>query len=256
MSLLKGENQMATAPRKIPQVDEFDLRTAFEETKSHLINKLNQGFTQKELTLSASYALSHKTISEIGGRLIEEYVSAILESSLRKGESFNLVPTASRSLGDFVIQYNSRETYRFYFDVKAQHLSIRERTAQHYKKMNIQAKKPGQSHPNLIAYHKAKEFFGDSNRLREDIAFLFIHYNPELVGNTVSFNLRDLSDSSICLLRDISVNNLSYGNLGKGQLQLKRVNDLQLENRTRLDFVSLIDKLANGPRKTRASGKN
>jgi hypothetical protein len=247
---------MATTPSKISQVDETVLRTAFEETKSFLINTLNQGFSQKELRLSASYALSHKTISEIGGRLIEEYVSAILESALRKGESFNLVPTASRSLGDFVIEYKSKKSYRFYFDVKAQHLSIRERTAEHYKKMNIQAKKPGESHPNLIAYHKAKEFFGDSSRLSEDIAFLFIHYNPELVGNMVSFNLRELSDSSICLLRDISANNLSYGNLGKGQLQLKRINDLKIENRTRPDFILLIDKLANGPRKTRASGKN
>jgi hypothetical protein len=57
-------------------------------------------------------------------------------------------------------------------------------------------------------------------------------------------------------LRDISANNLSYGNLGKGQLQLKRINDLKIENRTRPDFILLIDKLANGPRKTRASGKN
>jgi hypothetical protein len=235
---------------------ETGLREAFRETKFHLIHTLNEGFSQKQLKISSSFTISHKTISEIGGRLIEEYVSAILESALRNGESFKLVPTASRSLGDFVIEYTSKESYRFYFDVKAQHLSIRERTAEHYKKMKIQAKKPGESHPNLIAYHKAKEFFGDSSRLREDIAFLFIHYNPELVGNVVSFNLRNLSDSSIFLLRDISADNLSYGNLGKGQLQLKRINDLQLENRTRLDFISLIEKLAIRPRKTRASGKN
>jgi hypothetical protein len=247
---------MASVSKRIPKTDEVGLRAAFQETKSYLISKLNYGFSQEELRLSVSYALSHKTISEIGGRIIEEYVSNLLESSLYQKKSFKLVPTASRSLGDFVVEFKSKESYRFYFDVKAQHLSIREKTDEHYKNMKIQAKKPGESHPNLIAYHKAKDFFSDASRSKEDIAFLMIHYDPSVIGNEVSFNLRALSDSSIFLLRDISESNLSFGNLGKGQLQLKRINELHIENRTRNNFITLIEKLANGPRKTRASGRN
>jgi hypothetical protein len=107
----------------------------------------------------------------------------------------------------------------------------------------------------LISFEKAKDFYSDSSRAREDIAFVLIHYDPTIRGGDIDFKMKPLSIDSIFLLRDIVDQNLSFGNLGKGQIQLKRISDIKIQNRTKVEFVDFITLLASKRRSTRASGR-
>ena len=188
-------------------------------------------------------------------RFIEEYILLALEKSFRDNYSYGLGSLPFRSLGDFLIKSRAVNGPTVYFDVKAQHVSIREHTNEHYKKNNIKQSKSGGTHPNLISYQKAIEFYSDNDKLKDDIGMLFIKYDPVIENGRVTFNVLELSSSSIILLRDFSEKNLSYGNLGKGQIQLSRFNNIELHQRSKNDFISLITELKNRPRKSRKSSK-
>jgi hypothetical protein len=82
---------------------------------------------------------------------------------------------------------------------------------------------------------------------------ILVKYDPEISGSTINFKIMDFSNSSIFLLRDISTNNLSYGNLGKGQIQLSRINNLRIDERNKSEFLKTLDFLKNKPRQTRRS---
>ena len=232
------------------------LRQAFTEIQECITSELNKAIMRNPLNIASSHPIGHKTVSEVGGRFIEDYLTASLEAIFMRNERYEFLSTTSRSLGDFVVVEKQANPHRIYFDVKAQHLSIRERTYELYKEKKIDAKKPGESHPNLISYEKAREFFSDSSRSREDIAFVMIHYDPEIVGGKVNFNLKPLAQHSIFLLRDISDENLSFGNLGKGQVQLKRVSRIKNTRRSKEEFVNFISTLASKPRVTRATSRD
>ena len=232
------------------------LRQAFLEVQTCITTALNGAIARQPLNLSSNHPIGHKTVSEVGGRFIEDYLTSILESVFKSDKRYGFLSTTSRSLGDFVVAEREPNSHRFYFDVKAQHLSIRERTYEFYKEKKIDAKKPGEGHPNLISYEKAKDFFSDSSRTREDIAFVMIHYDPEIVGGKVNFNLKPLAQHSIFLLRDIGDDNLSFGNLGKGQVQLKRVSKIGVKRRGKKEFVDFISALASKPRATRAISRD
>lgn len=236
--------------------EDVALRQSFLEVQTFINAALNDAITRQPLILSSNHPVGHKTVSEVGGRFIEDYLTSILESVFKCDKRYRFLSTTSRSLGDFVVAEREPNSHRFYFDVKAQHLSIRERTYEFYKEKKIDAKKPGESHPNLISYEKAKGFFSDSSRAKEDIAFVMIHYDPEIEGGKVNFNLKPLEQHSIFLLRDISDDNLSFGSLGKGQVQLKRVSNIKIQSRSKEKFVEFISKLASKPRATRATSRD
>ena len=202
--------------------------------------------------MTSSHPLSHKTISEIGGGILEEYISKAIKESFSKNSDYFVNYLSSRSLGDFFVQSKKSAT-TIYFDIKSQHLSIREKTYEYYINNNIQQKKPGESHPNLISYQKAKDFYSSIDRQDDDIGMIFVKYDPEISGSTINFKIMDFSNSSIFLLRDISTNNLSYGNLGKGQIQLSRINNLRIDERNKSEFLKTLDFLKNKPRQTRRS---
>lgn len=231
------------------------LRQAFNEIRTRIITELNAALTGSPLILKCNHAIGHKTVSEIGGRIIEDFLTSSLETAFNKDSQYIYQSTSSRSLGDFAIEEKKSNPHRFFFDVKAQHLSIREKTLEFYREKSIDAKKPGESHPNLISFEKAKDFFSDSSRAREDIAFVMIHYDPTILRGDVNFKLRHLTDESIFLLRDIDEQNLSFGNLGRGQIQLKRINDILVQNRSKVEFIDFINQLAAKPRLSRASSR-
>ena len=232
------------------------LRKAFLEIQDCLTSELNEAILRNPLNLSSSHPIGHKTVSEVGGRFIEDYLTSSLEGFFKRHARYEFHATTSRSLGDFVVEERQSNSHRIYFDVKAQHLSIREKTYEFYKAKNIDAKKPGESHPNLISYEKAKEFFADTSRSREDIAFVMIHYDPKIVDGVVEFNLKPLDKHSIFLLRDIGDENLSFGNLGKGQIQLKRVSNINTRIRSKDEFVDFISALSAKPRATRSTSRD
>lgn len=234
---------------------DFNLRKSFKEIIGVLEVAANSAIKNTPLVIRSSHSLGHKTISEIGGRIIEEYLVDTFDNSATNNSTFSFQATSSRSLGDFAIESCSDKKHKFYFDVKAQHLSIREKTLEMYKSRMINAKKPGESHPNLISYQKVKDFYFDNERINEDIAFLMIHYDPIIRGGEVDFNIKLLTANSFFLLRDLATENLSFGNLGKGQIQLKRINSVKIQKRSKSEFVEVIDSLAIGKRASRSSSR-
>lgn len=236
--------------------EDADLRQAFTEIQDCITSELNKAIMRNPLNLSSNHPIGHKTVSEVGGRFIEDYLTSSLEGFFKNHGRYEFQATTSRSLGDFVVEERQSDAHRIYFDVKAQHLSIREKTYEFYKAKKIDAKKPGESHPNLISFEKAKDFFTDIRRSREDIAFVMIHYDPQIIDGDVYFNLKPLDKHSIFLLRDIGEENLSFGNLGKGQVQLKRISNIRVKKRSKQEFVDFISILASKPRATRATSRN
>jgi len=231
------------------------IRRDFQEITKIIINGINSYAETHPLFLECSFQIGHKTISEIGGRFLEEYILLAIKNSFHNHPKYELGSLSSRSLGDFVIRSKDEVSCAVYFDVKAQHLSIRERTLEHYMLNNIKQKKPGESHPNLISYQKAIEFYTDHNKKNDDIAMIFIKYDPAIINGKTNFNINELDSESIVLLRDLGEKNLSYGDLGKGQIQLSRINAIEVLSRSKHDFVKLIEGLKNRPRKLRNSPK-
>jgi hypothetical protein len=232
--------------------EDAEIRENFKIISDLLIVNINEFIKKQPLTMTSSHPISHKTISEIGGRILEEYISKAIKESLSKNSDYFVNYLSSRSLGDFCVQ-SKKGTTTIYFDIKSQHLSIREKTHEFYVNNNIQQKKPGESHPNLISYQKAKDFYSSIDRRNDDIGMIFVKYDPEISESIINFKIMDFSDSSIFLLRDISINNLSYGNLGKGQIQLSRINNLKMNEANKSEFLKTLDFLKNKPRKTRRS---
>jgi len=143
----------------------------------------------------------------------------------------------------------------FFVDVRCQHISIRNRTFEFYQKHGIKKKRPGESHPNLISAQKVREFYSDEELKNKDIVFMLIKYNPEIDGGTVNFNIKPIVSSQIMLLRDISTNNLTFGRLGRGQIQLSRIDAIEETIRTKNKFLELVDELENRPRKQRGTSR-
>ena len=228
-----------------------NLRGVWEETKGGIIKAVNDVIDNQPLILNSSVELSHKTISEIGGRIIEEYITKFVKHS-KFASFFEVQLLASRGVGDFKVLSKDKE---FFVDVKCQHVSIRDRTFEFYQKHGIEKNRPGESHPNLISAQKATEFYSDENLKNKDIAFLLIKYDPEIDNRTVHFNLKTISSNQVMLLRDISGKNLTFGSLGRGQIQLSRINAIEETPRTKIEFLDFIEALRNRPRKQRGTSR-
>lgn len=227
----------------------------FNKISDEIIHGFNTFIEKNPLKLECSISINHKTISEIGGRIIEEYTLLALKELFLKSKDYDFENLSSKSLGDFILSSTDKDFVKLFFDVKAQHISIREKTQTFYLEKGIKQKKPGESHPNLISYQKAIDFFTDDTKDKEDICMLFIKYDPIIENKIVNFNIIPLDKNSILLLRNIADKNLSYGNLGKGQIQLYRLYNIVTIQRTKLEFVEFINKLKNQPRKTLSTSK-
>ena len=233
----------------------MDFKDFFKSVQSETLSALNLAGSSFPLQLSASFDLGHKTVSEIGGRFIEEYVTQVLSRHFQSSAHYKFEYLSSRSLGDYKIESRTNSAFILYVDIKAQHMTIREETEKFYRQNGISQKKPGESHPNLISYEKAKEFFGDSSRVFEDIAILNVKYAPQIVGGKVDFKIQQMSPEQHFLLRTLSEDNLSFGALGKGQIQLSRLNALAFIDRDKSQFLELVQWIASRPRATRGTSR-
>lgn len=233
-----------------------DLQDFFEFARDESLAALNQARKDVPLFVTASFNLGHKTVSEIGGRFIEEYVTQNLSHFFSKHRSLRFEYLPSRSLGDFKIESKENNAKVLFVDIKAQHLTIRQETEKYYKLNNIKQKKPGESHPNLISFDKAKSFYSDASRINEDIAILSVKYIPKIRKERVDFEIQELDEGNLFLLRTLSESNLSYGSLGKGQIQLSRVNAISFEHRSKETFLKLLKKIASRPRVSRLTSSS
>jgi hypothetical protein len=234
---------------------EFD-RNVWKCIQSDALAAFHWVLRHSPLSFNPSWNISSKAVSEIGGRLIEDWLSANFEQSLRTIEqlggsqcnAMRNIPVAGRSIGDIELKFViERCSYTLYIRIMSNNTIARDETYRFYQKHGIKKPRPGKSHPNLIAFERAVDFFNTASNISSDIAIFYCRYSPIQEGTQVRFDftktLRCDSDS-LFLLRDISEKNLSpVGNLGKGQLQMKGLSEIGLKPRTRKEFLQVLSEL-------------
>ena len=136
--------------------------------------------------------------------------------------------------------YNQKE-FVFYIDIKCNYLRMRDRTFEYYQKKGIKKKKPGQSHPNIMSVEKLKTFVEDSEHVNSDIAMLFIKYDIEKTNQSFEFKIDpQLEQKCFFLLRDIEEDYFDVGSLGKGQVQMSKLDRLEFTTRGKKEFLEIV----------------
>ncbi len=231
---------MSFAP--IETKEELEVRNAWEEFVKHFKLIFHNNLSQKELSMSFSWELEYKAIGEIGGRLLEDYFVSKLEEENDKQNLITFEPVHARAMGDVkcIFIYNQKE-FVFYIDIKCNYLRMRDRTFEYYQKKGIKKKKPGQSHPNIMSVEKLKTFVEDSEHVNSDIAMLFIKYDIEKTNQSFEFKIDpQLEQKCFFLLRDIEEDYFDVGSLGKGQVQMSKLDRLEFTTRGKKEFLEIV----------------
>ena len=211
------------------------------------------------LIVTFNWPIFSKTISEIGGRLLEDWLLCHLQKAFEGAAAqsglchskYQVSPVAAREIGDVQITFEAKdERYRLFLSIKTSNLKARDETLAFYKLHGIAKKKPGESHPNLIAIERALAWYSNEQHVDAEIALLHVKYTVLLSADmkTARYVIQDdfmqpVSASRphpLMLVRDISEENLSTGALGKGQLQLHRLANLKTTERTKAEFVKFV----------------
>jgi hypothetical protein len=228
-------------------------REAWAAAHPVLVAALSWAISERPLSFTASWPISAKSISEIGGRLIEDWLISSLPDALTAASNacsphcsnFRAIAVAGRAIGDTAIQFSyAARDYTVHIDVKAANLSARDETHRFYLANSIAKKRPGESHPNLISLPRAELWYRDPQNALADLAILYCGYRAIVVDGTVTFDLsRSLNQSSLFLLRDISPSNVTVGALGRGQLQLTRTSSIRFAERTKAEFCAFLQSI-------------
>ncbi len=207
---------------------------ALEATRSMLADT----FRDHSLKASFSWSIGGRAVSEIGGRLIEDFALDAIAASVKRfeGSTFDRIdveiPTSGRTVEDFALAFQRGSSrLDFLVDVKG-HNELRTG-----------------SRPNLASIRKCLALYSEPLASTEIIIF-FCRYLPNIKpgerSRTLTLQIMDDSFRELCIfpLRWLSRSNLDVGNIGAGgQLLLARENQVQLELRTRTEFVALLQLL-------------
>lgn len=221
---------------------ELEVRNAWEEFVKHFKLIFYNNLSKKDLTMSFSWELEYKAIGEIGGRLLEDFFVSKLEEENDKQDFIIFEPVHARALGDVkcIFKHDQKE-FIFYIDIKCNYLRMRERTFEYYQKKGIKKKKPGQSHPNIMSVEKLKTFVEDEEHINSDIAMLFIKYDIVKTNQSFEFKIDpQLEQKCLFLLRDIGDDYFDVGNLGKGQVQMSKLDRLEFKTRGKKEFLEIV----------------
>ena len=221
---------------------ELEVRNAWEEFVKHFKLIFYNNLSKKDLTMSFSWELEYKAIGEIGGRLLEDFFVSKLEEENDKQDFIIFEPVHARALGDVkcIFKHDQKE-FIFYIDIKCNYLRMRERTFEYYQKKGIKKKKPGQSHPNIMSVEKLKTFVEDEEHINSDIAMLFIKYDIVKTNQSFEFKIDpQLEQKCLFLLRDIGDDYFDVGNLGKGQVQMSKLDRLEFKTRGKREFLEIV----------------
>ncbi len=221
---------------------ELEVRNAWEEFVKHFKLIFYNNLSKKDLTMSFSWELEYKAIGEIGGRLLEDFFVSKLEEENDKQDFIIFEPVHARALGDVkcIFKHDQKE-FIFYIDIKCNYLRMRERTFEYYQKKGIKKKKPGQSHPNIMSVEKLKTFVEDEEHKNSDIAMLFIKYDIVKTNQSFVFKIDpQLEQKCLFLLRDIGDDYFDVGNLGKGQVQMSKLDRLEFKTRGKREFLEIV----------------
>lgn len=221
---------------------ELEVRNAWEEFVKHFKLIFYNNLSKKDLSMSFSWELEYKAIGEIGGRLLEDFFVSKLEEENDKQDFIIFEPVHARALGDVkcIFKHDQKE-FIFYIDIKCNYLRMRERTFEYYQKKGIKKKKPGQSHPNIMSVEKLKTFVEDEEHINSDIAMLFIKYDIVKTNQSFEFKIDpQLEQKCLFLLRDIGDDYFDVGNLGKGQVQMSKLDRLEFKTRGKREFLEIV----------------
>jgi hypothetical protein len=221
---------------------ELEVRNAWEEFVKHFKLIFYNNLSKKDLTMSFSWELEYKAIGEIGGRLLEDFFVSKLEEENNNQDFIIFEPVHARALGDVkcIFKHYQKE-FIFYIDIKCNYLRMRERTFEYYQKKGIKKKKPGQSHPNIMSVEKLKTFVEDDEHINSDIAMLFIKYDIDKTNQSFEFKIDpQLEQKCLFLLRDIGDDYFDVGNLGKGQVQMSKLDRLEFTTRGKREFLDIV----------------
>ena len=221
---------------------ELEVRNAWEEFVKHFKLIFYNNLSKKDLSMSFSWELEYKAIGEIGGRLLEDFFVSKLEEENDKQDFIIFEPVHARALGDVkcIFKHDQKE-FIFYIDIKCNYLRMRERTFEYYQKKGIKKKKPGQSHPNIMSVEKLKTFVEDEEHKNSDIAMLFIKYDIVKTNQSFVFKIDpQLEQKCLFLLRDIGDDYFDVGNLGKGQVQMSKLDRLEFKTRGKREFLEIV----------------
>jgi hypothetical protein len=185
-------------------------------------------------TVKASWPLSGRTVSEIGGRLIEDYVLGCLKDSLESVRGPMMcevrIPESGRAIEDIAVVFDDSESrLELLVDIKG-HNQLRKG-----------------SRPNLASIRKCIEFYGDPKRVNSEIIIFYCRYEPSIPpgehGSEIEYSVlpESFSDKGVFPLRYLSNRNLDPANIGSGgQLLLAREAEINFSIRSRSDFLKRL----------------
>ena len=193
-------------------------------------------FKSQAIEARFSWPVGGRAVSEIGGRLIEDYVISVIGSTMNGLDSpdFNRVsagvPISGRTLEDFSVLFgDSASELLLLVDIKG-HNEFRKG-----------------SRPNLASIRKCLEIYDDPSKANVEIVIFFCRYKPNITPNDRGEVLKleiakeSFSEKGVFLLRSLSSSNLDPANIGAGgQLLLAREDHIQIVDRTRAEFVELL----------------
>ena len=92
-----------------------------------------------------------------------------------------------------------------------------------------------------MSVEKLKIFVEDVVHIKSDIAMLFIKYDIEKLSDKFLFKIDPkLEQKSLFLLRDVGDSFFDVGNLGKGQIQMSKLDRLQFTSRGKKEFLKIV----------------
>jgi len=195
---------------------------------------------QGDLKISFNWEVSDKTISEIGGRLIEDYILTSLPKKIGvtiRGMQGRFekchIPESQRAMEDIAFTWVSpdgSETVDLLIDVKG-HNEL----------------KKG-SRPNLASIRKCKDFYTSNEK--KELWIFYCRYTPvskvcESTTN-ISYKIEDESfhEKGMFLLRRLSDRNMDPADIGSGgQILFAREHEIELIDRSRENMVEFLDSL-------------
>ncbi len=212
-----------------------------DKSVKSLIGLLKESLSGKILKAEFSWDISEKTISEIGGRLIEDFILCELPRYIKNVAKTNsdyefvqcIIPQSQRAMQDieFVWKYKDVK-YHLLVDIKG------------HNELKLG------SRPNLASIRKCKDFYSDKKNLKNNEFYIFFcRYQPIITkeSGTTKIEYRIKSDSftekGIFPLKYLSENNMDPANIGSGgQILLARETEIELVQRTDKDFLAILDR--------------
>lgn len=220
-----------------------------EQCLQTLRDSLSRCFNSTGPEIHTNWPISGRTVSEIGGRLIEDFVLLHLPQELLKskfdGEIRCCAPDSGRAIEDIAVHFTSTAgDICLLVDVKGHN--------------ELQTG----SRPNLASIRKCIELYSDANKANTEIVVFYCRYQPSLAkggrSEAVSFNVlpTSFSKTGVFLLRELSDSNMDPANIGSGgQVLLAREDKIILSNRSRANFVSLMNTFQSRLAAAKSNGK-